>query len=117
VTETKRKSNDRGEQKEGPQPAVATPTPPGAQTQQHCPCHSQPSSAHHLPPTRCCIIEEKAATCASAWGRRKRRKSLLSSGFPATATFITNVRHRRTPFHRHQHHHQLPLPSQSTTAP
>jgi len=76
------------EEEERPQPAAATPTPPGAQTQQHCPCHSQPSSAHHLPPTRCCTIEEKAATCASARGRR-RRKPLLSSGFPATATFIT----------------------------
>ena len=104
------------EEEERPQLAAATPTPPGAQTQQHCPCHSQPSSAHHLPPTRCCTIEEKAATCASARGRR-RRKPLLSSGFPATATFIITVRHRRIPLHIHQHHRQLSLPSQSTTAP
>jgi hypothetical protein len=27
------------------------------------------------------------------------------------------VRHRQIPLHRHQHHCQLPLPSQSTTAP
>ena len=67
------------------------------------PNHSQPSLAHHLPPTRCCTIEEKAATCASTRGRR-RRKPLLSSGFPATATFITTVRHRQIPLHHHQHH-------------
>jgi hypothetical protein len=28
----------------------------------------------------------------------------LSSGFPATATFITTVRHRQIPLHHHQHH-------------
>jgi hypothetical protein len=37
VTEIERRSNDRREEEERPQPAAATPTPPGAQTQQHCP--------------------------------------------------------------------------------